>query len=192
MVILILIIIIIIVIMIILGLEAQSYNSKIITSDIDNAEYLVNDMVDSKNAANTLAILKHHMILLTEYLNKYKDSKYKKYKLYINRLNERIDDIRISENRDVSTTSYTVNKGEEIVYCLRSKSNNEIHDINLLMYVVLHEMAHVASPIYGHDKTFDDLVRFLINVSIELNIYNEIDFNKNPIEYCGLIISDST
>ena len=55
---------------------------------------------------------------------------------------------------DEKNTSYTINKGEKIVICLRSKFLNEIHDINTIMYVVIHELAHVACPEFGHTPLF--------------------------------------
>ena len=39
----------------------------------------------------------------------------------------------------------------------QSKILNEIHDMNTLIYVVIHEMAHVACPEYGHTKLFKEI-----------------------------------
>lgn len=89
-------------------------------------------------------------------------------------------------------TSYSVNKGEEIIFCLRSKeTKHKLHDINLVMYVVLHEMAHVACPEYGHGVLFKKIFAFLALRAIDLGIYKKIDFSKDTREYCGMNINDS-
>ena len=61
----------------------------------------------------------------SEYImHKNKDTKYKEYKIYIDRLKTRINNVNISENSGKgSDTSYSVNKGDELVLCLRSKIN---------------------------------------------------------------------
>jgi len=86
---------------------------------------------------------------------------------YIDQLYERIDGVIITEmNNDKRHTSYSVNKGEKLVFCIRSRKYpniDEFHDMNLLMYVVLHEMSHVARPFSNddpHDPPFDDIFYF--------------------------------
>jgi len=79
-----------------------------------------------------------------------------------------------------------------LVFCLRSKNNKmKLHDINLMMYVVLHEISHIACPEYGHTDLFKKIFSFLTNVAINIGIYKRIDFKINPSEYCGLTITNS-
>ncbi len=166
---------------------------KYVMSDIDNAEYLVRDLKDSQKAANMLARIKINIKKITKYLNKYKNSKYKEHKKYINQLLKNIKNVVMMENGDNGTyTSYSVNKGEQLVFCLRSKKDKDkIHDINLVMYVVLHELAHVACPEYGHGLLFKKIFSFMTDVAIELGFYKKVEFEKDPTEYCGLTITDS-
>jgi hypothetical protein len=139
-----------------------------------------------------LSKIKKNMYSLSQYLETNKD-KYKDFTQYIDQLSTKIYGCTIMESSENSIyTSYSVNKGEEIIFCLRSRSKkNELHDINLVMYVVLHEMAHVACPEYGHGDLFKKIFAFLTERAVELNLYTKIDFYKNPTEYCGLIINDS-
>lgn len=114
-------------------------------SFIDGEKYWVRDLEDKANAANTLANIKINMEKLINYLkvniDKYKDNE--NYE-YINNLINRTKEIYIMETpSDEKYTSYTVNKGEKIYFCLRSKFLNEIHDMNTLLYVVIHEMSQV-------------------------------------------------
>ena len=61
-----------------------------------------------------------------------------------------------------------------------------------MMYVVLHEISHVACPIYdNHGPLFKEIFAFITNIAIKINIYKKIDFMQNPEEYCGLTITDS-
>jgi hypothetical protein len=91
---------------------------------------------------------------------------------------------------DEKYTSYTVNKGEKIVFCLRSKVLNDIHDMNTLMYVVIHELGHVGCPEFGHTPLFREIFKFLLEQSIIINIYNPIDYRKYPKNYCGMTINE--
>ena len=77
--------------------------------------------------------------------------------------------------------SYTINK-EKVFLCLRDK-NGEYYDMNILMFVLLHELAHCLSTTVGHDKNFNDIFDALLKKSAELKIYDpkkEMDQN-----YCN-------
>lgn len=154
---------------------------------------VVNDN-KKKESANLLSDIIIRMYKLRNYLY-INRTQYPKYEEYINLLYKNLDEKRtqIFENdaRDTNVTSYSINKGEEIGFCLKSKKTQELHDINLLMYVAIHEMAHIASPSIGHDDTFKHIFRFLIDVSIDIGIYKYDDYNTSPVEYCGMILSSN-
>ena len=78
------------------------------------------------------------------------------------------------------------------MFCLRSKKHKDIlHDFNLVMYVALHELSHVACPSYGHGDEFKKVFAFIATVAVDIGIYKKIEFNFKPEEYCGLTITDS-
>jgi predicted metal-dependent hydrolase len=133
------------------------------------------------------------MFKLNDYLYKNKKN-YPENIKYIEQLNTKLKNTKIQESTDNGIyTSYSINKGEQIVFCLRSRQTSEgkLHDLNLLMYVVLHEMAHVACPEFGHTELFKDIFAFLTEVAIKIKIYKKIDFKNDNREYCGLTITDS-
>jgi hypothetical protein len=67
-----------------------------------------------------------------------------------------------------------------------------LHDINLMMYVVLHEISHVACPVYdNHGPLFKKIFAFITNAAIKIGLYTKINFGTQPEEYCGLMITDS-
>ena len=169
---------------------------KYVKSNIDNKEYLVRDLDDATQAAALLSNLKRRMIKVTEHLYKNKDSIYSENKDYIDNLYKKVKKgVVISENSsETNYTSYSVNKGEELVFCLRSRKkdkNNEFHDLNLLTYVLLHEMAHIACPEYGHTPLYNRIFGFITTVAIQIGEYNKIDFYQNNTEYCGMTITSS-
>ena len=98
----------------------------------------------------------------------------------------------IYENAPTSEyTSYSVNKGEEVVFCLKSRKNGELHTLNLLMYVAIHEMAHVGCCEIGHTVLFSKIFEYYTNESIKIGIYKYDDYDSNPVEYCGMVLSSS-
>ena len=119
---------------------------------------------------------------------------YPEYQQYIELLEENFNDERtkIYENDPNSDlTSYSVNKGEELAFCLKSKRTGDLHEINLLLYVAIHEMAHMACPEIGHGDLFKKIFKFLTLEAIKLNLYTKDDYSSNPVEYCGMILSSS-
>ena len=163
-----------------------------VKSSLDGSEYLVRNVSDSLEAANRLAEIKKNIDLLVEHLSHHLEQ-YEEYEDHIKQLSRKIAGVVISESSgDSIYTSYSVNKGEEIVFCIRSKEgSNQMHPLNLMMYVTLHELAHVACPEYGHTPLFKKIFAFLTNIAIQLQLYRRIDFQNNPQEYCGMTIGDS-
>lgn len=163
-----------------------------IKSNLDNKYYLVRNYPDKQISCDTLAKIKQNIFVIVNHVNSLK-SQYEKMNPHISQLCKRIKDVTIRESSIGSEfTSYCVNKGEELVFCLRlKKEGGNLHNINLLMYVVIHEISHVACPEEGHTPLFNEIFKFLCEKSIELKIYNKINFNKNPENYCGMVINDS-
>lgn len=178
-------------VIIVLYFNTQYKDMTYVKSDIDDEYYLVRDLQDKQYSCNFLSKIKKNMFLLTDYAVSNKN-KYPYMKKYINQLSFRIRNVIINESTHNSVyTSYSVNKGEQLVFCIRTKGVNKIHDMNLIMYVVIHEMAHIACPETGHTPLFKKIFEFLCKLAIEMKIYIKIDFENNPHEYCGMIISDS-
>lgn len=166
-----------------------------VKSNVDNQYYLVRNENDKQEAANTLAQIRQNILFLSNDFYEHRNEPQNiKYLEYIERLYDKAPKIIIVEStKDSKYTSYSINKGEQIVFCLRKRLlPNMLHDINLMMYVVLHEISHVACPIYdNHGPLFREIFNFITINAIKLNIYTRINFRENPINYCGLLITDS-
>ena len=168
------------------------YKVVLVKSDIDSESYLVRDEEDKQLAANLLSKVWINIKKIDNHLYDNKKN-YPNFIKYIDQMHEKLKKTKIQESTDNGIyTSYSINKGEQIIFCLRSrKSNNELHDLNLIMYVALHELAHVACPEFGHTELFKEIFAFIATEAVKINIYNKIDFRLNNKEYCGLTISDS-
>lgn len=169
-------------------------SNKFVLIEASNGQKVrVNDEIDQQGSANLLAEIIVRIYKLRNYLKNNKD-KYPNQidciELLEKNLNE--DRTQIYENSTSSDyTSYSVNKGEEIVFCLRSKKTNKLHDINLMMYVAIHEMAHIGCFEIGHTKLFKEIFAFYLKIAIELDIYKYDNYDENPVEYCGMILSST-
>lgn len=116
-----------------------------------------------------------------------------KLKRDIDRLKTNYNPDNITENTpDAKYTSYSVNKGEQLYFCLRSKKNGEkLVDKNVMMFVAIHELSHLMTEAVGHPPDFWNNFKFLLKVAIDLKVYNHIDFNAYPKDYCGTKITDT-
>ncbi len=186
-----LIIVIIFLIALYILFKIEKYEVVFVVSTLDQNSYLVRDLPDKQEASNLLAQIKQNITKTVDHLYKNKEQ-FKENIDYIQQLKDKIENVVINESSDDSAyTSYSVNKGEQIVFCLRSKIDSKLHDINLLMYVALHEISHVANPKYGHGELFKQIFSFICDQATKLNVYSKMDFHSNPVEYCGIKISES-
>lgn len=159
-----------------------------VRSEVDGRDYLVQSQPDRQQAADLLANIRANILKLTGHLQKmYPDDE--RTKRLVRNLN--IDNI--SEGTDnAKYTSYSINKGEKIVFCLRSRdANKKLVDLNTMMFVALHEVGHVCTESMGHTDEFWDNFRWLLEESIQVGIYRQQDFKTKPKEYCGITITDS-
>lgn len=91
-----------------------------------------------------------------------------------------------------SDTSYTIMKGKELHVCLREKTPPyRLHNINDMMFVILHEIAHMGNDTWGHDDRFWSVFKFVLHEAKLAGIHDPIDYRLNPITYCGLIVNYS-
>lgn len=162
-------------------------------SDLDGQKYLVRDLPNKHEATEMLALIKRNLLQLDKFLEQNKNQKpCSDYRQYIDNLNAKIQTVDIKEGSpDSQYTSYSINKGEEIVFCLRSKKTHELHDLNLMMFVAIHEVSHIACPEVGHTPLFRDIFVFFLKTAMQLGIYKHIDFEKHNVEYCGININES-
>jgi hypothetical protein len=157
-----------------------------VKSKIDNEEYTVQIKDDAVDAADLIAKIKGKLNTLTEHLEKtYGNSDHR-----VARLKDNYKPDRLSEGVDTpGYTSYSINKGEKIVLCLRN--HDKLMDINTMMFVVLHEYAHLATESIGHTEEFWDNFKWILEEAINIGIYTRQDFKNKNVDYCGIKITSS-
>ena len=184
---LVIVIIIIIIIWVIKKRKGKIY----VKSHIDNKQYLVQAMENKIEATRLLSIIRQRIFLLKDYFLNNMDH-YPEFLPYIRQFCDRVDNITLTENSpNGDHTSYTINKGQEIALCLRSKHGYALHDLNLIMYVVLHELSHVACPEIDHTELFKKIFIFFQQIAIKIGIYRQVNYQEDPHEYCGLTITEN-
>ncbi len=107
------------------------------------------------------------------------------------RLKERWKKIRLRETDPNETTiAYIVNKDYELRVCLTDKETRQHEELNTAMFVILHELGHMASVNYGHGTEFWTNFRTILKKAIELGIYEYQDYSADgqSEHYCGLTI----
>lgn len=173
-----------------LYIQFENFTNEIslVTSEIDGETYLVRNLPDKEKAADLLANIKKKLLKLTKFLViKYPKS------VRVKRLLKNYKPNNISESsKNSKFTSYSVNKGEKIVFCLRSRDEEEkLVKEQVMMFVALHELAHVMSKSIGHTEEFWTNFKFLLEEAISAKIYKKQDFRKKPVKYCGTDITDT-
>ena len=157
-----------------------------VRSKIDQKEYTVQIKDDSLEAANLIAKIREKLVVLMEHLEKSFSLNDERVRLL--KKNFRPD--RLKEGVDTpGYTSYSINKGEQIVLCLRS--NDKLVDLNTMLFVVLHEFAHLSTESIGHTEEFWDNFKWILEESINIGIYTKQEFKVKNVEYCGMTITSS-
>ena len=95
----------------------------------------------------------------------------------------------LNEMESETSFAYNINKGEQIAVCLTNKKTGKLNEYNDVLYVILHELAHVMTQKYDHNKEFWDNFNFLVDFTNKHNIYNKIDYSKNPKSFCNSTIT---
>jgi hypothetical protein len=169
--------------------NSDTFNLRCIISDVNGNKYCVRDRNKLELAADRLAHVNNNLNKLVNHLSKkYPDKK------NVQRLVNGYNPKKIYETLPTSEfTAYSENKGEKLAFCLDTEKNSKgrLIDMNTLMYVALHEVSHIATKSIGHNDEFWNNFKFMITEAKEINIYNPIDYKKEPARYCGMNISDN-
>ena len=103
-------------------------------------------------------------------------------------------DVFVESDMTSSDTSYSENKGQKIVACLRDKTkppNYPLIDKNTVMFVMLHEMAHLMTETIGHTQEFWGNFKRILGDAVQIGIYTPVNYAQQPTPYCGMMITDT-
>ena len=156
-----------------------------VISTVDGKSYKVKNNRLAQECADALAVVNQRLLKLKAYVEGLNEKP-----VYAHRLSKYNPDT-ISENILNLDTTYTLNK-RDMYFCLTPRDDDiYVYDINTLMFVAIHELAHISSKSVGHTDEFKINFKDLIEHSIKLGVYEYIDYSKTPVEYCGVTIRNN-
>jgi hypothetical protein len=156
-----------------------------VKSNVDARSYLVLSLPDKQKAADYLAEINQDIQALIKHLM----AKYPQNEDY-QRLYRNFDPDGISEGSpDSSYTSFSVNKSSMTICC--RNTDYGFVDKNVLLYVVIHELGHIACKAIGHVPEFWKIFKEILTEAVEIGMYQKEDYKANPVPYCGISISST-
>jgi len=160
-------------------------DDRVVVKGSDGRKYKVRNTTRKQETADALARLNTKVTAFIKRLIQESDTEHKAMAL---RLSKRYDPDALSEGRvDKRFTSYTINKGEQVVLCLRTRdAKDQIYDDNLIFYVTLHELAHISSVTEDHSPEFHQNFRYLLRKASEWDVWKRVD---RPFQYCGMKVN---
>lgn len=169
-------------------LESDWHNLTCIISTVDGNKYCVREKANMDRVADLLAHTTNDLKRLVEFANKkYPDRE------NVKRLVKGFNPKRINEILPTSEyTAYTENKGEKLAFCVTTtKKSNNLVKPETLLFVGIHELSHVMSESIGHTEEFWTNFKFLLELAKEANIHKPVNYKKEPVKYCGMMITDN-
>ena len=167
-----------------------SYPIVSVKSTVDGQTYKVRDMPDKQAAADLIARVRLRMKKLYLHLESAYPDKPQVQQLL---QNFRPDAERLLESTpDEEHTSFSVNKGQKVHLCLRQRQggNETLVDENIMIFVALHEMAHMITKSIGHEPEFWNNFGWILREAEKTGVYQYQDFKAQPVSYCGVQITD--
>ena len=167
--------------------DSNFKNIENVTTSLDGGQYAVqSEYHDKHEAAEMIAELNNIIIHFIKHLRQKYPNDPRVIRI-VNKYNPKVIMEGNPFNKE-NSTSYSISKGEQLVWCVRSKKDKQIHEKNLLMFVILHELSHIASKSYGHNEEFITNFKFILQEAIAEGIYVRENFFAKPREYCGMTI----
>jgi WLM domain len=168
----------------------ESFELTCIASSVDGEKYCVRDTDRRQTSADMLAEAAVRMQTLVDHLSN--SEKYGNDEVVV-RLSYNFDPRQITEILpDSDHVAFSENK-TKMSFCLTEKKEDDSPyvDMNTLMFVCLHEMAHLCTASIGHRTEFWDNFKFLLREAETIGIYKPQDYRETPQEYCGMDITSS-
>lgn len=165
------------------GYTSQNRDVALTKASVDGRKYLVLHRTDAASAANLLATVRSDLVTLIEHVvatHPGDDD--------IARLKQKFNPDAMSEGAPGSGyTSYTVDKGARVVLCIR-QTNGDFVPKNVILYVAIHELAHIMTSSIGHTAEFWSNNSRLLKAAQAIGVYTPQDFSQSPQPYCGMHI----
>jgi len=172
------------------GIGSGQYPVISVKSNLDGQVYKVRDMPDKQQAADLMAKVRLKMNKLKLHLEERFPDKPQVKQLS---KNFEAEAHRFTEaTPDAEFTSYAVNKGESVFFCLRQREGGDesLVQEDIITFVSIHEMGHMITRTVGHGPDFWNNFAWLLQEAEAIGIYKHRDFKAHPVSYCGMKITD--
>jgi hypothetical protein len=146
--------------------------------------YVCRNTPTIRKKAQLLAKVNRRVITLINYLK----TKYGKEHLYVKNLLERYNpDVIYEHSPNIihPEIAYTMNKGHSLHICIAA--DGVLQNMEDIMFVMLHEIAHLATNEKGHPRGYWVCFRFILENAVKANIYKPTDYSKHRVMYCNTI-----
>jgi hypothetical protein len=173
-------------------LRGQYGEVEYVKSAVDGRTYLCLKLPNRAAAADLMARVNARLQRLVEHVHaKFADDE--DHGASARRLHARFNPDAISEGgNEAGFTSYSINKGERIVLCVRNDDRaRSFVPINTIVYVAVHELGHLATQTVGHEPEFWANFRWLLAEAVDIGLYTKVDYAKATTPYCGIQLTSS-
>ena len=158
----------------------------------DGRQYEMQNLPNKEKAVELMSTIRKNLVKLHEY---YRDTPGVAADPGSARFVSRFSpDVFVENDMGSSDTSYSENKGQKIVVCLRDKTKKPHYpliDQNTVMFVMLHEMSHLMTETIGHTQEFWTNFKRILHDAVQLGIYTPVNYAHQPTPYCGMTITDT-
>lgn len=176
-------IIIIIVILVIVYLLAFK-DDRVLVRSSDGTEFMVNQ-TSPENLAKKAELLAKVNSKAKKLVGEMNINNYPSQKIST-RLYKRCKNIKINECQN-GEAGYTINKGQ--IICVCCEKDNVVNNEREVMFVILHELAHVMSNEYGHGLEFQENFDYITKYAAKLELWEVTDYSKNNTDICGVLVT---
>ena len=168
--------------------ESDAFQLKCVIATKDGNKYCVRDRNKIEAAVELIATVTDKCTKIVAYM-KAKHPNNDSVKRLVKGFNPR----SISETLPTSEQSaYNENKGEKLAFSLNKyKIGEELIDINTLTFVAYHELAHIMNIQQGHQASYWQHFKFILQNAKAANLHKPVDYKKYPVEYGGMTIHDN-
>lgn len=147
-------------------------------------KFSVRESNDSEKKAEILSILDYRIRKIVKCM---KDNNIPNEEIS-NRTYSKMNNIELREiPKNESGAGYTINKSH--IYLCLSK-NDKVNNIDDIMFVLLHEVAHIMSLSFGHGDEFRKNFDFIVKLAVKLNLWNKKDYSEENTNICGIEVTN--
>lgn len=155
-----------------------------VRSDITGKLYYVKNLPDKAEVADRLAALEVRLLEFLDKADAYAPG------------DPRLANIRarwngtLAEILQDAEVAYSLGKGS-VSLCVRNPVSGALEPENTSMFVLLHELAHVATDSWGHKPEFWGNMKLLMELAELTGSYTYEDFDASSANYCGRELTSS-